>query len=103
MNGGDVEPLIEVRIYCDDCTGSGRCLCATVDSCLAEMRIEARVTRFTHPLDRVSAGIPLAPALCINGRLLAMGSELSRDTVGIILLNSFNRISSMDDASGSTN
>lgn len=79
------DKVLDVCVYCDDCQETGFCLCASVDACLRDMGMNANVRGYTQTLDRVSAGIPLAPALSINGRLVAMGSDLSRETIGLLL------------------
>lgn len=80
------KPLMQLRVYCDDCSLDSTCLCSAVEDCLRDLQIKADVKRYTDLIDRISAGIPLAPALSINGQVVCMGFGLSRSSIGRLLV-----------------
>ncbi len=88
------ETEYDVRVYCDDCAVEAACLCKTIQECVDELSLKAKVTHHTQMVDRVRAGIPLAPAFSINGAVLAMGRELSRDTIRALIKTAAERQSS---------
>lgn len=75
----------EVRVYCDDCVPEQDCLCTAVEQCVTELRLRAKVLYHTQMVDRVRAGIPLSPAFSINGNVLAMGRQLSKETIRALI------------------
>ena len=86
MTATNSTAAMELQVYCDECEGAGRCLCAAVQECLQELGLEAQISISTSTIERVRAGIPLSPALCIDGQLVATGTDLSKESIGLMLL-----------------
>lgn len=85
MNAFEDVTEFEVRVYCDDCVPETECLCSAVQQCVEELNLNARVLHHTAMVDRVRAGIPLSPAFSVNGNVLAMGRQLSKDTIRALI------------------
>ncbi|MCC7478648.1 hypothetical protein IT575_09360 [bacterium] len=77
-----IEPTnLMITVYCDGCQIDSQCVCRLIDGCIEELQLNAKLQVYTDTIQRLHDGIPLAPAISLNGRVLCMGTLLGRDSL----------------------